>query len=71
MDWFKCKMPQSVFDQLTTDQIHLIEFTDVEPDDFDYSDDEIHQELKAAAKKSYKDFKALKKREYELRHNLK
>lgn len=67
MDWYKCKMPQSVFDQLTTDQRHLIELSDVEPDDFDYSEDEIHRELKSASTKA---FKALKKREYELRHNL-
>jgi hypothetical protein len=68
MDWYKLKMPQSVFDQLTPEQRHLIELSDVEPDDFDYSEDEIHRELKSVSTKA---FKALKKREYELRHNLK
>lgn len=67
MDFLKCKMPQSVFEQLTPDQRHLIEVSDVEPESFDYSYDEIHRELKSISTKAYK---ALKKREYELRHNL-
>lgn len=68
MDFLKCKMPKSVFEQLTPDQRHLIEVSDVEPDDFDYSGDEIHKELKSISTKAYKE---LKKREYEIRFNIK
>ena len=71
MDYIKITIPVLIYQKFPKRIRGFCKVENVEPKDFDYSDDEIHEELKAAAKKSYKDFKALKKREYELRHNLK
>ena len=67
MNEIKSIMPVSVYEQIPKYLRDAIDIQNIEPDDFDYSEDEIHRELKSASTKA---FKALKKREYELRHNL-
>lgn len=67
MEIVKAKIPLRLFESLTTDQRLQIEVDQIEPDDYDYSDDAIWQELKS---KSTKAFKELKAREFKIRNNL-
>ena len=66
MDFIKCHISEEDYKKINKDVRSNIEILSVEPKDFDYSFDEIWQELKS---KSHKAYKAVKKREYELRNN--
>ena len=66
MDFIKCHISEEDYKKIDKDVRSNIEILSVEPKDFDYSFDEIWQELKSKSDKAYK---AVKKREYELRNN--
>ena len=60
-------MPQDAFEKIPKELRELIEVQNIEPDDFDYSNDSIWLELKKESSRAYK---KLKDRQYKLRHNL-
>jgi uncharacterized membrane protein YcaP (DUF421 family) len=65
-DYVKLKMYEEDYQNLKQPIRDKMEIIAIDVEDYDYSFDELHQELK---KKSNKAFKDVKKREYELRHN--
>ncbi len=67
MEVVKAKMRKALYFQIPENVRAEIEIQDIEPEEYDYSDDEIWQELR---KQSTKAYKKLKEREYNLRHNL-
>ena len=62
------RMEEKYYNQLTDEQRHGLELHKVEVEGFDYSHDETWCKLKSESVRAYK---ALKDREYDLRHNLK
>ena len=66
MDYIKCHISEEDYKKINKDVRSNIEILSVEPEDFDYSFDETWKELKSKSSKAYK---AVKKREYELRNN--
>jgi hypothetical protein len=64
-EYLKFEMLENDYQTLSNELRSKMELLSVDVKDFDYSGDEIHQELKKASNKAYKD---LKKREYELRN---
>lgn len=65
-DYVKLKMYEEDYQNLKQPIRDKMEIIAIDVEGYDYSFDELHQELK---KKSNKAFKDVKKREYELRHN--
>lgn len=65
-DYVKLKMYEEDYQNLKQPIRDKMEIIAIDVEDYDYSFDELHKELK---KKSNKAFKDVKKREYELRHN--
>ena len=64
-DFVKIQMYEHDYQKLNSEIRESMELMAVDVSGFDYSFDELHQELKKKSNKAYKD---LKKREYELRH---
>ena len=67
MNQVKSIMPQEVYEQIPNELRELIDIQNIEPNEFDYSSDEIWLELK---KESTMAYKKLKEREYLIRHDL-
>jgi len=67
MNQVKSIMPQEVYEQIPNELRELIDIQNIEPNEFDYSSDEIWLELK---KESTRAYKKLKEREYLIRHDL-
>jgi|OM-RGC.v1.035309258 hypothetical protein len=67
MNQVKSLMPQKVYEQIPNELRELIDIQNIEPNEFDYSSDEIWLELK---KESTRAYKKLKEREYLIRHDL-
>ena len=67
MNQVKSIMPQKVYEQIPNELRELIDIQNIEPNEFDYSSDEIWLELK---KESTRAYKKLKEREYLIRHDL-
>ena len=65
-EFIKLRTDKSYYDSLPPLMRDKFEIIAIDIDDYDYSFDELHTELK---KKSTKAFKDVKKREYELRKN--
>jgi hypothetical protein len=65
-DFVKLKMYEEDYQNLKQPIRDKMEIIAIDVEDYDYSFDELHCELK---KKSNKAFKDVKKREYQLRHN--
>jgi len=68
MEIVKANMNKDLYFSLPKEVRDQIDIKAIEPDDFDYSDDERWQALK---KKSIKAYKDLKEHEFNLRHNTK
>ena len=62
------RMEEEHYNQLTTEQRHGLDLHKVEVEGVDYSSDELWCKLKSESVRAYK---ALKDREYDLRHNFK
>ena len=60
-------MPQDVYEKIPPDLRELIDIQNIEPEDFDYSTDELWVELK---KESTRLYKKLKEREFQIRHAI-
>jgi hypothetical protein len=60
-------MSQEVYEQIPNELRMLIDIQNIEPDEFNYSSDEIWLQLK---KESTKAYKKLKEREFVIRHEL-
>lgn len=65
-NWLKLKIAEEDYKLLSKNIRDSMEILVIDTDEFDYSDDELLKELKKVSNKAYK---AVKKREYELRHN--
>lgn len=65
-EFVKLRTDKEYYESLPPQVRDKIEVIAIDVDDYDYSFDELHQELKKKSNKAYKD---VKKREYELRHN--
>ena len=65
-EFIKLRTDKSYYDSLPPLMRDKFEIVAIDVDDYDYSFDELHTELK---KNSTKAFEAVKKREYELRNN--
>ena len=66
-DFVKIQMYEHDYQRLNPEIRESMELIAVDVSGFDYSFDKLHRELKKKSNKAYKD---LKKREYELRHNI-
>jgi uncharacterized membrane protein YcaP (DUF421 family) len=66
-EFIKLRTDKDYYDSLPPLMRDRFEVIAVDIQDFDYSKDTLHQELKKKSNKAYKD---VKKREYELRHNI-
>lgn len=67
MEVIKVKISKDLYFKIPISIRDKMEIQDVEPDDFDYSEDEIWLQLR---KESMKAYKKLKEREFNIRHNL-
>ena len=65
-DFLKFRMDEEDYKKLSNETRSRMDLISRDVDEYDYSDDELWQEL---SKKSYKAYKDLKKREYEIRFN--
>ena len=65
-DFLKFRMDEDDYKLLSNETRSRMDLISKDVQDFDYTSDELWQELK---KKSYKAYKELKKREYEIRFN--
>ncbi len=66
METVKANMNKDLYLSLPKEVRDQIDIKAIEPEDYDYSEDEIWQALKSKSTKAYK---ALKKREFEIRTN--
>lgn len=67
-EFLNLKMSVEDYSDLPPELRHVMEIKTIDVEGFDYSFDELWQKLK---KESDKAFKQRKKREFELRHNMK
>jgi len=63
----KLRTDKEYYESLPPQMRDKFEVISIDVDGYNYEFDQLHQELK---KKSHKAYKDLKKREYELRHNI-
>ena len=61
MDYIKCHISEEDYKKINKDVRSNIEILSVEPKDFDYSFDEIWQDLKSKSSKAYKAVKKKKR----------
>ena len=66
-EYIKLRTDKEYYESLPPQMRDKFDVISIDVDDYNYEFDELHQELKKKSNKAYKD---LKKREYELRHNV-
>lgn len=67
-EFMKVRMAEEDYQSLPEQYRNFMEIQVIDVEDYDYSEDELWNELKKKSVKAYKD---LKKREFDLRHNNK